>query len=527
VPDVYTPVPSDLQRLAGVLSVRIRANSEGYLEKVGMKPLGTWPDNGVGLLLAAAANAYEYSDDPQMKAVMDRAAKFLVHAQQSGDLPLQFSGDAIRGLLAYSRVTGNEEALATSRRIGDSIFKRAGSERQNAEEEGAGQFLGALVDLYRATGDNRYLDFCNRIARLHKPAVTGENDYKEQYELLQYLSGLADLYRITGESSYLQAVGSGWENIRDNSLGITGAPVAKPKGGRAGDEPVTDACLTAAWTQLSFDLLQIRGSGQYAQELEHSIFNQLLAFQDQRTGGIDPRAAASGSKNPSFDLDRCSGAAALAISEIPEAVWGRYGNGIAILSYQPGRATIRLRRRATVQIYSEGDYPESGSLVLHVEPSHDVRFPLRLRVPIWATKFDVTVGDTHLSGVPGEYLVLGREWKPSDTVKISIELAAKEKTDIHHPDEVAIQRGPELLALSAAGSSDSAELKGAGPIANALSLKPVEGDSGRRYTIPGQYEGKPRTLTLVPFSEALADYRLWLKAPAANPQSSQAFIPER
>jgi len=511
---VYTPVPSDLQRLAGVLSVRIRANSEGYLEKAGMKPLGTQPDNGVGLLLAAAANAYEYSDDPQVKVVMDRAAKYLVRAQQSSDSPLMFPEDAIRGLLAYNRVTGNEEAVATSRRIGDALLKGAGSESPDV--------LGALVDLYRATGDNRYLDFCKRIAREPKISPTAsQNTYKEQYERLQYLSGLADLYRITGEAPYLQAVSAGWESVRNNSLGLTGAPLAKPEGTGAGNEPVTDACLTGAWTQLSLDLLQIRGGAQYAQELEHSIFNQLLAFQDLRTGAIDPHAPVNGSKNPALALDRCSAAAALAIAEIPEAVWGRFGNGIAILSYQTGRATIRLRRRATVQIYSEGDYPESGNIVLHVEPSHDVRFPLRLRVPAWATKFDVSVGESHLSGVPGEYLIVAREWKPRDTVKISIELPAKEKTDVRHTGEVAIQRGPELLALSASGSDDGTELLGEGPVASAPTLERVEGDSGRRYSLPGQHEGKPQTLWLVPFSEVLTRYRVWLKAPGANAQSSR------
>lgn len=531
VPDVYSPVPKDLQRLAGVLSARMRANAEGYLEKVDLNALESAMDSksrnqrqaetrgALGFLLAAEAESYEYSDDPQIKGMMDRAAKILIRTQeQPGSSKAdQVDPYAISGLLAYYRITGDESALAASRRIGDALVQVKQAQTDSTTADDAGELLEPMVDLYRATGDKRYLECSRGVAKLElSHASFPGNDTGQRHSLL-FLSGLADLYRITGDNSYLATVIAGWKEIKDNHLAITGAPL--PMLGTQPDRPesVTDGCLTAAWIRLSLDLLRIKGDVTYAQELEHALFNQLLAMQDPRTGRLDPCAPVNGTKKPELKLDRCSASVALSIAEIPDTVWGRYENGIAIISYQPGRATIRLRRRATVQIYTEGNYPESGSVVLHVEPSHDIRFPLRLRVPAWATSFAASVGNSHLSGTPGEYLVVDREWRPRDTVRIAIEMGTKLRTDDKHPGEVAVQRGPQLLALTSALNPELKDLQLAGPVPGPLSLKAAEIDPVQTYSLLGEYQAKSQNLILTPFSEATS-YRLWLRAPVASRQ---------
>ncbi len=531
VPDVYSPVPKDLQRLAGVLSARMRANAEGYLEKVDLNVFESAPDSNsrsdrqtdtrgaLGFLLAAEAESYEYSDDPQVKAMMDRAAKILIRQQeQAGSSNIhQPDASAIGGLLAYYRITGDESALAAGRRIGDALVRGEQAHTDNPLAEDAGELLEPMLDLYRATGDKRYLDCSKGLAKLELSHVSFPGSITGQRHSLLFLSGLADLYRITGDNSYLATVIAGWKEIKDNHLTITGAPLPMREAQDNRNASLTDGCLTAAWIRLSLDLLRIKGDVSYAQELEHALFNQLLAMQDPRTGKLDPCAPVNGAKKPELKLDRCSASVSLSIAEIPDAVWGRYENGIAIISYQPGRATIRLRRRATVQIYTEGNYPESGSVVLHIEPSHDIRFPLRLRVPAWATGFAVSVGNSHLSGTPGEYLVVDREWRPRDTVRISIEMGVKLRTDDKHPGEVVVQRGPQLFALTSALNPELKDLRLAGPVSGPLSLKATETDPVQTYSLLGQYQAKPQNLVMTPFSEATS-YRLWLRAPGRGPE---------
>ena len=536
-PDLFTSVPNDLQRVAGALSLRLRANTEGYLEKVDLTPVtslsardiseGNVPNatNAAGFFLAAAAEAYEYSDDSRLKSVMDRFATSLIKALQGIDQfessqpgrslkqpTLMFRGAALYGLLAYYRVTADEEALATSRRTTDQLIHDLMSNTSSYSGEGAGEFLGSVVELYRSTGDRRYLDFARHVVKT-RPVPSGyPNNYAEQLDSLLFLSGIADLYRVTGDATYLNRVGAAWQDTKENHLTIAGAPIALPASSGTPQAAKSDGCLTFAWIRLSLDLLSIRGDAKYAQELENSVSNQLLASQDPRTGHIDPRLPEDGTKKPALKLDRCSAAVALGIATIPEMVWGRYGTGVAINSYRPGRATIRLRRRATVQIYSEGNYPESGNMVLHIEPTHDVRFPLRLRVPAWTTDFNVDVGSQHLRGKPGEYLVIDREWKPRDLVKINVKLDSAQITDAGHPDRVAIRRGPQLLVLTVARDSELKESASAAPASGTVAVDSSNGEAAGSYLINGEQDGKPQPLTLMPFSEA-SSYRLWLKTP--------------
>ena len=536
-PDLFTSVPNDLQRVAGALSLRLRANTEGYLEKVDLSPVtslsardiseGNVPNvsNAAGFYLAAAAEAYEYSDDSRLKYVMDRFAKSLIKALQGIDEfessqpsrslkqpTLIFKGNALYGLLAYYRVTADEEALSTSRRTADHLIRDLMSTTSSYSGEGAGEFLGSIVELYRSTGDRRYLDFAQYLVK-KRPIPSGyPNNYAQQLDSLLFLSALADLYRVTGDAPYLKRVSAEWQDTKENHLTITGAPIAMPAASSTEHDVASDGCLTFAWIRLSLDLLSIRGEAKYAQELENSVSNQLLASQDSRTGYIDPRVPEDGSKKPALKLDRCSAAIALGMATIPEMVWGRYGTGVAINSYRPGRATIRLRRRATVQIYSEGNYPDSGNMVLHVEPTHDVRFPLRLRVPAWTTDFNVDVGSQHLRGKPGEYLVIDREWKSRDVVKIAVKLDSRQITDAGHPDQVAIKRGPQLLVLTVARNSQLKESASARPASGTVAVDSSNGEAAGSYLINGEQDGKAQPLTLIPFSEA-SSYRLWLRAP--------------
>ncbi len=74
VTDRYRPLASDQQKLAGLLSERMRATREGYLERVNDEALFTAVGEQAGRFLEASASEYEYSHDPNLKAVMDRVA---------------------------------------------------------------------------------------------------------------------------------------------------------------------------------------------------------------------------------------------------------------------------------------------------------------------------------------------------------------------------------------------------------------------------------------------------------------------
>jgi DUF1680 family protein len=520
VPDLFAAAPFDAERLGGIFAGRVRANTEGYLERIPVAKISealdsATPENAAmgrsaGMLLEATSNAYEYSDDEQLKKVMDSLAKALIsHQQSSGYVgfhpasepwsrdDLSSQSEVLLGLTNYYRVTGRDEPLAASRRLANGLIQHL-SKGKGAVAD-AREVVRPLLEIYRATNDGRYLTFCRKLSQSSLAELGRENG---TYTFLSFLSGLVDLYQLTGDDAYAKAAVSGWKRVKDDQLAVTGVPFSK--------EASDSGCLTQAWLRLNIGLLRVLGEARYAEEIERTVYNQLLASQDGDSGKIDPGIPVAGSKAPSSRVSPCSAAISLGITEILETMWGRLGSGVAVLSYQPGRATIRSRGRNAVQLYIESQYPESGSILLHVEPNHDAKFPLQLLVPWWTKSFKADIGPTRLQGKPGQFLTLEREWKKGDTVKISIDMTALTVAEPSHPDDIAIQRGPQVLCL-VKGQTALNDLSAVTIPRAGLSLKTVDDDSGG-YRLNGAEGGRPQQLTMVPMAEVDGPYRLWIKS---------------
>ena len=524
--DLYTPAALDQQRYAGVFSYRLRANIEGFLEQAdiqqltrpfrqranGDADLGT--GEGAGLFLVAAANSYDYSDDVQLKTVMERLVKDLIQTQEkdgylglytrearwnAGDM-LTHAG-VMMGLIAYARVTGDDEALAAADRAARLLVATFGGWHRAPPDTVV--VLPAMAELYRSTGQKRYLDFCKSLA-----STTGALTGGALVSTLRGI-GLVDLFRLTADDAYLKAAQTIWQKLLEEHRSLTGTP--------EGSEHL-DTCLTLAWFHLSMNLLRLTGSPVYAASLESTIYNSILPAQDATTGNIDRAVPMVGKKTFTNKVTICTAAEAVALSEIMDAVWGRYGDGVAIISYTPGRASVRLHRRASLQLYAEGNYPASGSVVLHVEPAHDVRFPLRLFVPAWTKSFVAEVGNERFVGQPGEFLIVNREWKRGDRVSITMDMTPAVVADPMDDQRVALRRGPQILALQIglnARVADTAGLVLSKPAA--ASLREEEGTNlpvstmTQIFSITPSVPGDPQKLFFVPFSEA-TDYRVWLRA---------------
>ncbi len=547
VTDRYHPLQFDQEKLAGLLSMRMQANSEGYLEHVDEHLLAHSLQNRggdartasvggqAGKFLEASANAYAYSHDAGLRAVMERVEKQLIAAQtgDSGSVSKSGAGNSalwvqkydLLGLLAYYRVTQDDSALDASENIGDSLVKTFAKGSSGYSENARAMVLvEAFVALYRYTEESRYLDLCRSAAEAwlrSKDTHSGPS-----YENLSALQGLVELYRVTGDESYFRPVVAAWMDVRNKWLSPAGNPTSNGEASTANrNRSEGDACATLTWIQLTLNLLRVTGEAQYAEQLEHTIYNQLFATQEANTGAILASAPLNGSKQRSVNSDACMSSEAEGLTLIPSMVWGRYGNGIAVLLYNAGRATFQLSRRGSVQLYSEAAYPESGDFLLHVEPAHNMRFPLRLRVPEWTSHFAVEIAGSHLMGRPGDFLTINREWKRGDTVKISMDMTVRVLTGSStYADQIALQRGPQVMALCRALNPQLKDLAGAALIDSDASrprLTPVDGKlplnwpGDQAYAVAGEYEGKPQRLVLVPFADANA-YRVWMKRPAAS-----------
>ena len=440
------------------------------------------------------------------------------------------------GLLSYSRATGNTAALETAKRIGDLLCRTFGTGPGQRDIILSGTHVGMaatsvlepMVYLYRVTGGRKYLEFCEYLVRswdqpngpkiiaaLQETGSVFHTANAKAYEMMSNLVGLCELYRTTGNAKYLAAAQTAWKDVADHRLYVDGTTSSSEHftdnyvlpGEDISD--VGEGCVTVTWTQLTWQLLRLTGEPQYAEQLEHTVYNALLAAQDARNGNICYFTPLNGKKNPTPGINCCVSSEPRGISMIPQLSWGTRNGGATVLLYVPGHVTVQTSA-GEVGIETKTKYPADGSVGLTLRPAKASKFALYLRVPAWTARYTATVAGHKYTGTPGEFLTIDREWKAGDQVDVDLDLTVRVVSGApSYPFGVAIFRGPQVLALEQSRNKDVRDLQAAGPTSMDVKLAAADGSAWR---MEGVVAGKPRELTLVPFADARS-YRVWLLKP--------------
>jgi len=566
VADRFVSAPLEQQKIGGLLGERMHINLEkrllaieenavlaGFRKRPGEQE---WIGEHVGKYLDAAANTYRFTHDARLKTQMDRIALALI-ATQEGDGYLGTYTDDQRwtswdvwvhkydliGLLAWYRLTGDERALTASRRIGDLLIAtfQTGKVDMIATSDEAGMAATSVLEpvcqLYRFTGDERYLAFAHFVVdkaweQPNGPKIltsllsTGsvfKTANNKAYEMMSNLVGLLDLYRLTGEERYLKAGQVAQADIVSRRRYLTGTTSAHEHFRDDFDLPADDkdevgeGCATVTWLQLNLQLLRLTAEAMYAQEIERTVFNQLLGAQDPQTGNICYFTPMNGRKHPRTDINCCRSSEPRGIALIPQLVWGSLRAGpapeIAIEILAPSEAVID-----GVRVVSETRYPFRGTATLTMHPEEPRWLTLAVRVPEWAprTTAHLSTGET-ATARGGEYLRVTRLWKSGDRLDLSMDLPVRfTNGGRSYPGQFAVERGPLVLALEKGANPQlhniqQAALKQAG--------EPLSEDRVGVYSLAGVIrngdETGEATLHLVPFADA-NEYRVWI--PVAEPK---------
>lgn len=120
--------------------------------------------------------------------------------------------------------------------------------------------------------------------------------------------------------------------------------------------------------------------------------------------------------------------------------------GLAAVAYGPCAVTARVGDGVEVTVTEETEYPFRETICLTLGMKRPVTFPLRLRVPIWASEAAVQINQEAGSPAPpGEFLTLEREWHPGDTVTLRLPMAVRLERRYHN--SLSVLRGPLVFSL--------------------------------------------------------------------------------
>jgi DUF1680 family protein len=457
-----------------------------------------WQTEFWGKWIQSAIAAYDYNRDPEMLLIIHKAITELLATQMPSGYIGNYSDSAqlqqwdiwgrkytLLGLIAYYDLTGDKAALKGSCRLADNLMSQIGPGKVNIVKTGnyrgmpSSSILEPIVLLYRRTRDKRYLDFAKYIVekwesadgpRLIGSALAGtpvserfphpkewwsyENGQKA-YEMMSCYEGLLELYRIIGDKTYLKAVELAVKNIIESEINIAGSGTAFEcfyKGAKYQTEPTyhtMETCVTMTWMKLCFNLLRLTENSVYADQIEKSMYNALMASlkgdgsqiaKYSPLGGIRH----AGEEQCGMHINCCNANGPRAFMMLPRfAVMGAQ-NEIFINIYGQNESVISINEKNKIAIDQVSDYPVSGKIQININPEKPESFTIAFRIPQWSENTVMTINGTAVSGInAGEYKKITRVWNKTDRVILEMDLSGKLMTLNGYQ---AILRGPVVLA---------------------------------------------------------------------------------
>jgi DUF1680 family protein len=467
-----------------------------------------WQSEFWGKWMLGAVESYRYTSDPALRDSIETGVKKMLASQ----LPNGYIGNYLEeaqgqqwdiwgrkytmvGLLKWYEQTGDKKLLDACRKVADHLMTQIGPGKTNIVT--TGMFFGMasctvlqpVVLLYQRTGDSRYLDFARYIVnqweteqgpRLVSKALAGipvadrfphpvaiNQDWwsiyngQKAYEMMACYEGLLELYRSTNNPEYLLAVENTARSIIDTEINIVGSGSAS-EGWYHGKSMQTcsvydimESCATVTWMKLCQALLSITGNPLYADQIEMTAYNALLASMKEDATKIvgyntleGHREATTGIEGMHLNehdvLGCCNANVPRAFTLLPQFAVMQADRKIIVNLYTDLSATVMLDKKKKVSLQQQTAYPQDGIIRIEVDPGKPELFEVSLRIPAWSRENAVTVNGDTLRGVTsGTYYSINRTWKKGDVIELYLDVRGR---IVRQDGYAALMKGPVALA---------------------------------------------------------------------------------
>lgn len=454
-----------------------------------------WASEFWGKWVQGAIASYQYNRDPLLYAKIKDAEEKLMATQ----LPDGYIGDYDRqhqlhgwdvwgrkytllGLIKWYRLSGDKKALKSATRLLDYTLSQIGPGKAHIYQAGLYRgmppcsILEPVMYLYAETKDPRYLDFaryivedgelghqllaqCDVPVEQRFPLAPGVSWWsfdngQKAYEMMSCYVGMLELYRVTGDQTLRDAAEKAYRHILDEEINICGSGAAMEcwYGGRRKQHlpalHTMETCVTFTWMQYCERLLEFSHDSQYADQIERTMYNALMASMKDDASQIVKYTPLEGFRREGEDqcdvhINCCNANAPRAFAMIPRVMYRMpSATAVDVNLYIP--STVQLRVGKTlVQLQQVTDYPRTDEVLLHVDPAKPVCMSLSLRIPAWSEQTTLEVNGQSVEVTPGTYCTLEREWKRGDVIRLRLDLRTRL---IPLQQTAALERGPVVFA---------------------------------------------------------------------------------
>ena len=415
----------------------------------------------------------------------------------------------LTGMLHFYRICKEddlkERILTALCRHADALLAEVGAEEGKADITQTSQWWGGvnscsilepMLDLYKVTGREEYLRFgeyilstggCrdgNLIELAHEGKVMPYM-YPEvkAYETMSFFEGVLAYYEVTGKEYYLETVLRFVEAVAETDITLIGCSGCTHelfdhsalRQTEWSDVIMQETCVTVTWMRLMARLHLFTGEWKYMERMECSAYNALygavntaLEKQLSRETGIWLEPMPFDSYSPLYDNQRGVG-----VGGYKEFAFGGYYGCCACIAsagtaIYPLTAVLAGEKSVTFNEPLGGDvtvgtgtwhmesaFPERLMWTAKLSCTGEETYTLRVRVPGWAEKAQLTVNGGGEYRAEDGYFAVTRLWQDGDEVCLSGGISLR---TVSLNGRTAFLWGPLVLSRDAAKEEGDADL---------------------------------------------------------------------
>jgi hypothetical protein len=264
-----------------------------------------------------------------------------------------------------------------------------------------------------------------------------------------------ELYKITSITDYLKAVEMTVQDIIDEEINIAGSGSSFECWYHGKEKQTTptfhtmETCVMTTWMKLNYDLLCITGKPMYADHIEITYYNALMAstkFDGSEIEMYSPLEGYRGddSHQCGMNINCCSANGPRGYMMMPRYAVLTSTDEVYVNLYTEFSATFALSSKNKISLEQKTRYPEGDLIQFTINPDKPEKFTIALRIPDWSIQNSLTVNGEKIDGVtPGAYARITRQWKKGDKIELQLDLRGRlAKLNGH----TALIRGPVVLA---------------------------------------------------------------------------------
>jgi hypothetical protein len=334
-----------------------------------------------------------------------------------------------------------------------------------------GDLLFSILWLHQRTGDDGLLPLAHKVHRRSAPwregIVNGHN-----VNIAQAFGEPATYWMLSGDAADRRAPYASFAQIRETFGQVPGGMFGSDENCREGCTGPRQAVETCGMVEMMLSterLAWITGDPLWADRCEDVAFNSLPAATTADLRALryltapnmplsDARSKAPGLQNggPMLHMNPhihrcCQHDFGHGWPYYARHAWfATADRGAAALLFTDCRVSLQVADGASVTIAEHTRYPFDGQIAMTIGTQAPVRFPLYLRVPGWCARPELQVAGEDAAvpeGAAGKYLVIEREWRDGDTVRLALPMAVSLRRWRDNFASVSVDRGPLTFSL--------------------------------------------------------------------------------